>query len=89
MSDEARELQRIIGASVRDMLNAYRIQAQAGPVTDQALEEAGRKRPRGMSTGLTTRQWVEFSDLGILAYHERFRLGTPYAPKCEPERFLP
>jgi hypothetical protein len=38
MSDEARELHRIIGASVRDMLDAYRLQAQAGPVTDKALE---------------------------------------------------
>ena len=39
MSTEARELHRIISASVRDMLDAYRIQAQAGPVTDKALEE--------------------------------------------------
>jgi hypothetical protein len=39
MSTEARELHRIIRASVRDMLDAYRIQAQAGPVSDQALEE--------------------------------------------------
>ena len=39
MSDEARELHRIIRASVRDMLDAYRIQAQAGPVSDKALEE--------------------------------------------------
>ncbi len=39
MSDETRELHRIISASVRDMLDAYRIQAQAGPVTDHALEE--------------------------------------------------
>jgi hypothetical protein len=38
MKDEARELQRIISATVRDMLSAYRIQAQAGPVSDQALE---------------------------------------------------
>ncbi len=38
MSDEARELHRIISASVRAMLDAYRIQAQAGPVTDQALK---------------------------------------------------
>ena len=38
MSDEARELHRIISATVRDMLSAYRIQAQAGPVSDQALE---------------------------------------------------
>ena len=39
MSNEALELHRIISASVRDMLDAYRIQAQAGPVTDKALEE--------------------------------------------------
>jgi hypothetical protein len=39
VSTEARELHRIISASVRDMLDAYRIQAQAGPVTDKALEE--------------------------------------------------
>jgi len=38
MSDETRELHRIISASVRDRLDAYRIQAQAGPVSDQALE---------------------------------------------------
>jgi hypothetical protein len=38
MSDETRELHRIIRASVRDMLDAYRIQAQAGLVSDQALE---------------------------------------------------
>lgn len=36
MSTEARELHRIIRARVRDMLDAYRIQAQAGPVSDQA-----------------------------------------------------
>jgi hypothetical protein len=39
MSTEARELHRIISARVRDMLDAYRIQAQAGPATDKALEE--------------------------------------------------
>lgn len=33
MSDEARELHRRISDSVRDMLSAYRIQAQGGPVT--------------------------------------------------------
>ncbi len=38
MSTEVSELHRIIRASVRDMLDAYRIQAQAGPVSDQALE---------------------------------------------------
>ena len=39
MSTEASELHRIISASVRDMLDAYRIQAQVGPVTDKAVEE--------------------------------------------------
>jgi hypothetical protein len=39
MSDEARGLHRVIRASVRDMLDAYRLQAQAGPVTDQGLEQ--------------------------------------------------
>ncbi len=39
MTEEARELHRIISASVRDMLDAYRIQVQAGSVTDKALEE--------------------------------------------------
>ena len=38
MSDEAQELHGIISASVRDMLDAHRIQAQAGPVNEQALE---------------------------------------------------
>jgi hypothetical protein len=38
MSTEAEDLHRIIRASVHDMLDAYRIQAQAGPVSDQALE---------------------------------------------------
>jgi hypothetical protein len=39
MSTEAEEIQRIVSASVRDMLDAYRIQAAAGPVTDKALEK--------------------------------------------------
>ncbi len=39
MNSEASELHRIISASVRDMLDTYRIQAQAGLVTDKALEE--------------------------------------------------
>ena len=38
MTEEARELHRIIGATVRDMISVYRLQAQAGPVTEQALE---------------------------------------------------
>jgi hypothetical protein len=39
VSTEAEELHRIISTSVRDMLDAFRIQAAAGPVTDKALEE--------------------------------------------------
>ena len=39
MSTETEELHRIISTSVRDMLDAYRIQASAGPVTDKVLEE--------------------------------------------------
>jgi hypothetical protein len=38
MSTEAAELHRIISSSVRDMLDAFRIQGQAGPMTDKALE---------------------------------------------------
>jgi hypothetical protein len=39
MSTEAEEIQRIVSASVRDMLDAFRIQALAGPVTHKALQE--------------------------------------------------
>ena len=39
MSTEAQELHRITSTSVRDMLDAFRIQASAGPMTDKALEE--------------------------------------------------
>jgi hypothetical protein len=39
MSDEARELHRTISAAVRDMLDAYRIEVQAGPMSDKALEQ--------------------------------------------------
>jgi hypothetical protein len=38
MTDEAGALHRIIRASVHDMLDAYRLEAQAGPVSAQALE---------------------------------------------------
>jgi hypothetical protein len=39
VSTETEELHRIIDTSVRDMLDAYRIQASVGPVTDKVLEE--------------------------------------------------
>jgi hypothetical protein len=38
MSTEARELHRIIRGSVRDMLDAHRLEAKAGPVSAQTLE---------------------------------------------------
>ena len=52
MSTEAEELHRIISASVRDMLDAYRIQVQAGPVTDKALEEIVFRAPHGIVQSL-------------------------------------
>jgi len=39
VNTEAEELHRRISTSVRDMLDAFRIQASTGPVTDKALEE--------------------------------------------------
>ena len=47
MPEKAKKLHRIIRASGRDMLDAYRIQAQAGPVTDKALEEILFRAPHG------------------------------------------
>ena len=53
MSTEAEELHRIISASVRDMLDAFRIQASAGPVTDKALEEIVFRAEHGVLQSLT------------------------------------
>jgi hypothetical protein len=39
MTIAGKELHRRISTSVRDMLDAYRIHAAAGPVTDKALQE--------------------------------------------------
>lgn len=52
MGSEAQELHRIISASVRDMLDAYRIQASAGPVTDKALEEISFRAAHGVEQSL-------------------------------------
>jgi hypothetical protein len=52
MSTEAQELHRIISTSVRDMLDAFRIQAAAGPVTDQALEEIVFRAEHGVLQSL-------------------------------------
>jgi hypothetical protein len=49
---EAEELQRIISMSVKDMLDAYRIQAAAGPVTEQALEEIIFRAAQGVTGSL-------------------------------------
>jgi citrate lyase gamma subunit len=48
VSTETEELHRIISTSVRDMLDAYRIQASAGPVTDKALEEIVLRAEHGV-----------------------------------------
>ena len=52
MSTEAQELHRIISTSVRDMLDAFRIQASAGPVTDKALEEIVFRAEHGVLQSL-------------------------------------
>jgi hypothetical protein len=52
VSTEAEELHRIISTSVRDMLDAYRIQASAGPVTDKALEEIISRAAHGVEQSL-------------------------------------
>jgi hypothetical protein len=54
MSNEADEIQRIIRASVRGLFDAYRIQAQAGPVTDKALEDIIFRAAQGVMQSLST-----------------------------------
>jgi hypothetical protein len=49
---EAEELHGRISTSVRDMLDPYRIQAQAGPVTDKALEEITFRAAHGVGQSL-------------------------------------
>jgi hypothetical protein len=52
MTEEARELHRIISASVRDMLDAYRLQARPRPVTDKALEQIIFRAALGITQSL-------------------------------------
>ena len=52
MSAEAAELHRVISTSVRDMLDAFRIQAAAGPVTDKALEGIVFRAAHGVEQSL-------------------------------------
>jgi hypothetical protein len=54
VTTEAEELHRIISASVRDMLDTFRIQASAGPVTDKALEEIVFRAAHGVVQSLAT-----------------------------------
>jgi len=52
MTTEGQELHWRIGTSVRDMLDAYRIQASGGPVTDKALEEIIFRAAHGVEQSL-------------------------------------
>ncbi len=52
MSTEAEALHRSISTSVRDMLDAYRIQASAGTVTDKGLEEIVFRAAHGVLQSL-------------------------------------
>jgi hypothetical protein len=52
MSTKAEELHRIIRASVRDMLDAYRLQAQARPVAEKAIEEIVFRASHGVVQSL-------------------------------------
>ena len=54
LSTDAEEIQRIISASVRDMLDAYRIQASAGRVTDTAIEQILFRAAHGVVQSLAT-----------------------------------
>ena len=49
---EAEEIRRITSASVRDMLDTFRIQASAEPVTDKALEEIVFRAEHGVVQNL-------------------------------------
>jgi hypothetical protein len=50
VTTEAEQLHRIM--SVRDMLDTFRIQAHAGPVTDKALEEIIFRAAHGVMQSL-------------------------------------
>ena len=54
MTTEAETIQRRLSESVRDMLDAYRIQAQVGPVTDTALDEILFRAAHGVVQSLAT-----------------------------------
>ena len=74
MSTEAEALHRIISASVRDMLDAYRIQPRAGPVTDKALEEIIFRAEHGVIQSLAP--YPGSSRVAMLPSVVRMRLTT-------------
>jgi len=74
MTEEAKELHRIIDASVRDMLDAYRIQAQAGPVTDKALEPIIFRAALGITQSLAP--YPAAQRVALLPSVVRFMLAT-------------
>ena len=45
MTEEAKELHRIISASVRDMLTEYRLQARPGPIYPDPTNVINSDRP--------------------------------------------
>jgi hypothetical protein len=65
VTTEAEEIQRKVSASVRDMLDTYRIQALAGPVADKALRKSSsggarrRQQPGGLPWPATGRALAE------------------------------
>jgi hypothetical protein len=74
MSTEASEPHRIISASVRDMLDAFRIQASAGPVTDKVLEEIIFRAEHGVVQSLAPYPGPQ--RIGMLPSVVRMLLGT-------------
>jgi hypothetical protein len=74
VTTEAEELHRIISASVRDLLDAYRLQAAAGPVTDKALEEILFRAAHGVVQSLAT--YTRDQRAALLPSVVRMRLTT-------------
>jgi len=74
VSTEAEELHRIISTSVRDMLDAFRIQAQAGPLTDKALEEIVFRAEHGVLQSLAP--YPRAQRVALLPSVVRMLLGT-------------
>ena len=87
MSTEAKELHRIISASVRDMLDAFRIQVLAGPVTDKALEEIIFRAAHGVLQGLA--QYPSAQRIALLPSVVRVLLATFLGEVAGPDGLRP